>query len=1065
MAVVTRWVAVGEPAFQALADVVRRARSGDPLRPVTVVTPTPAAAVALRRELVRASGGTVGVGFQSLDALAEQLAAPRLAAGGTTPGRPLIADREALVAAVRVELARDPGRFAPIAHHRSTWETLARAITDLAGLHPARRAAISSGGSLPAAVVRLHDAVVEAVGVPGRVAVLSAACRRIREDPACLAPLGPVVLYLPGRLDHRSNELLRLVGELSDLVAVAGLAGIDDVDAPAVEAVVGIGGSEPDVPSPSPPVPTSVVTANDVDDEVRAAVRALLAHAEAGRPLRTMALVHPAGAPYTRAVAEVLRATGTPFSGPSTESLAHTAAGRVVSGLLDVAAHGFARQTLVDLWASGVVVGTERGPLPAARLDERTRRLGILAGRAEWHERLADRRRWMEEHPPEPAATAEVAERRAESRRREIEDLDGIEAALGTVEDLLDRFPGEWRDLGAWAGEVIDTLCGPVSRRPGWPGHEIEADTAVRTVVGRLAVLAGVDPHPSPEVLVDTLRSALDTPAPRRDRTGTGLLVTTVEQPPLVPLSAVAVVGLVEGHLPRTGRDDVLLGEHLRDEARLPLAAAGTADQHRCLLSALACASEGRILASSRGDQRSGRTQVPSRWLLDAIEDMTGSRPRTEDLASGRPTQGVTVIESHSASLRDADGGVVLDEHEHRLAALASAPDFDAHPAALDPVVSGGALLARSRAADAFTRFDGNLEGGGVDVLAEDEPHLSPTSIETYATCPRKWFFGHALGVREVDRPEEIDRLQARDKGSLAHRVLECFVAEAIEAGTVPAPGESWGPEGDERIRAVATRVFADFERRGLTGHPRWWAHDRREIEDVLVRTLSRDDDVRADARAIPVAVELDFGRDGAEPLRVTLDDGRVVALAGQADRVDEVPGGVMVHDYKYGSSTPYRGLDRPLDDGGDPVDGGRRLQLLAYAEAAAQQRGVDRASAWYWFLKPGHTGTRIGYEIGPRHRDLFRKTLGVLVDGIAAGSYPSRSGESDWWSGTNVNCAFCAFDDICPADREEEWERVRTDPALAELALLAQEGSPAFLVTAPTYEGPADADIPGYPR
>ncbi len=1044
MGVETRWVAVGGPAFDALVDVVTTAKDSDPLRPVTVVTPTPAAAVSLRRGLARRAGGVAVVGFQSLDALAEQIAAPRLGGMGIAPGT----DRELVVAAVRSELGRAPGCFAAIAHHRSTWEALARAIDEVAGLDAGRRRHVAAAGGLAGDVVRLHDAVAERVAVGGRSTVLRAATEQVRADPASLHALGPVVVHLPGRLDVPATDLLREMGERSTLVVIGGLAGEESIDRAVAETVERIGGTPPtEAHRLDAAVATDIVTTNDVDDEIRVAVRALLTEAEAGHALHEMALVHPSGPPYARAVAEVLRAADIPYSGPSVETLGHTAAGRVILGLLDIAAHDFARQAVVDLWASGVVVGRDGHPMRGMVLDERSRRLGVLGGRADWRERLAGRRRWIDGHPSESTGDAEADTRRAGRRSAEIAELDELEASLDTIEALLDAVPVAWDGCADWASTVLDTLCGPLARRGDWPAHEAEADTAIRTVLGRLSALAGVEPDPVPAVVSDTIRASLDTPAPRRSTTGTGLMVTTLDHPPVVPLAAVVVVGLAEGHVPRAGHDDVLLSDEVRATARLPVAADVAGDQRRALQSALASASGLRLLTFARGDQRSGRTQVPSRWLIDAVEATTGHRPRTEQLIRGAHVDGVRVVASHGAAIAD-DHGTALHGDERRLAALASVGDFDAHPAALDPVVAAGAALTRGRAADAFTRFDGNLGGAGVDVLADDEHHLSPTSIETYATCPRRWFLGHALGVRAVDRPEEVDRLQPRDKGSLAHLVLERFIAGAIESGTVPEPDEPWGTAGDERLRAVAGEVFADFERSGLTGHPRWWAYDRDEIVHVLLQTLRHDDQIRAATRATPSAVELTFGRDGRPPLRITLDDGRVVPLAGQADRVDAVPGGVRVYDYKYASSGPYKGLDTPIEAGGDPVDGGRRLQLLAYAEAAAAQRGVDRSSAWYWFLKPGHTGSQIGYEIGPEHRRLLRETLRVLVDGVRNGYYPAHSGPHEWFVGTNANCGFCDFNRICPADREDEWERVRADPALAEVVRLAEEGAPAFLVT-----------------
>ena len=1047
MAVETTWVSHGAPALAALDGAIRAAREHDPLHPVSVVTNSPAVAVRLRRTLARRSGGTVAVGFQALDALAEQIAAPRLG-GEVVVG----VDREVVLAALRTELGDRPGRFAGIEHHRSTWESLATTVGEVASLDPAQRTQLAGAGGLAAEVIRLHDAVAEAVGIGGRAEVIRAAIDRLESDPAALADIGTVVVHDPGRLDARARDLLRAIDAVAGLRVVAGLSGEPTVDRVAVDSVTSIGGSRPDEVAVDSPVPTRVVTTNDIDDEIRAAVRALLAAVDDDTPLHAMALVHPAGSPYRRSVAEILRAAGIPFSGPSAETLAHTAPGRVVLALLDVEAQRFSRQSVIDLWASGLVVGADGAPVRSVALDHRSRRLGVVGGRADWLERVAARRAWLDDHPVDPVEDEpERTQGRHDRRARELDELDQIETAVRTIGELVDSMPRTWGDLADWVGSVLETLCGPWTRRSEWPAHELDADTAIRTVVGRLAALGDVDPDPSRAVVVDTVRAVLERPAPRRGGSGAGLLVTTLDQPPVVPLRAVAVVGLAEGHLPRLGRDDVVLSDTLRQAVGLPVAEDRTLDQRRALTVSLAASSGLRLLTYARCDQRSGRRQVPSRWLVDAIEAMTGTRPRSEDLIAGSPVDGVDVVESHAAAAaRVAAGETAVDGDERRMASLADS-EFDRHPAVADPVIRSGATLARHRVADAFTRFDGNLGGDGIDVLAPGARHLSPTGMEHYATCPRRWFFRHGLGIGDVDRPEEIDRLQPKDKGTLAHAILERFIADAIDRDAVPAPGKPWSAAALDRMVEIAKEEFEDFERRGLTGHPRWWAYDRDEILGVLASTVLRDEEMREATESTPAAVELTFGRDGEEPLRVRLDDGREVPIAGQADRVDLVPGGVRVYDYKYSSSSPYRSLKKDLADGGDPLDGGRRLQLLAYAEAAAAQRGVDRASAWYWFLKPGHTGTLIGYEITDEHRQLFRTTLGVLVDGVGDGLFPAHSGPDDWWQGTNENCGFCEFDAICPADREEEWERVRADPALADVVRLAEEGAPAFLVTNPT--------------
>lgn len=1036
----TRWVAFGEAALAELEAAVARARQGDPLAAVTVLTPSPSVAVTTRRLLGRRARGLAGLHLLDLAALAEQIAAPHIAARGIEVG----VDQEVLVAAARVALRRAPGSFRPIAHHRSTWEAVAATVAELGDCPPQDRAAVAAAGGLRADLVRLHDEVSSMVGGVGSARVLRLATEVVDAGEARLDGVGPVVCYLPGLLGPLEVDFLRAVAARVPLHLVLGATGRQADDRELARRLAPLGVSDPGR-CPSAPARTEVLSANDIDDEVRAALRRLLAHAEhapdAPVPLHRMALVHPAGAPYAGVVAEVLRSTGIPASGPNPTTLVQSAPGRVLLGLLDVAGSGFGRQEVVDLWSSGLVFD-DAGVLPFARFDELSRRLGVVGGIERWHEAIRTADEHEQQRLDQLSTTADAAALDGIRARRD--SLAHLQRSLEVLVELCASLPASWADVAPWASDVIDRLCGPVVRR-SWPDHELAADGALRTALGRLAALAEVEDAPTTGLVRDTIRSVLDVPAPRRAGSGVGLLVTTPEQPPLVPLEAVAVVGLAEGQLPRIVRDDVLLGEELRRSLGLAVADDRHRTQRRGFDSALASASGLRLLSHARNDQRTGRSLVPSRWLLEVLAEVTGQRPDAEALMEGRPVPGVEVIPSFAAGLRAVSSGTTaaLDAGERTLAALVAAGGVDGHPAAAADL-GPGVLLARSRRARAFTRFDGDLAGDGVDVT--ELGVLSPTSIETYASCPRRWFFSHVLGLGEVDRPEGIDRIQPRDRGTLVHRVLERFFGEAIEADEVPEPGRDWSPRQRARLTEIAHEECELLERRGLTGHPRWWEHDREEIHGVLQTTLVRDTEVRAELGTRPVAVEFTFGRRGRPPLEIDLGGGRVVRLAGQADRVDRAGRSMHVWDYKYSGGRAFEALEKDEDKGGDPLLGGTKIQLVAYGMAAAQQHDVDHVHASYWLLRPDVVGRTVGYEVDAGLRERFRRVLAVVADGIAAGRFPARPGTHEWHLGNFANCTWCEFDSICPGDRDVEWQRVQLHPALRDYVRLTEEGSATVL-------------------
>ena len=112
---------VGEPAFERLRALIERAKAGDDLAPVTVVTPTSYAGLSLRRRLSRPAG-LINVRFMALPRLAEYLGAPEAAKRGKTPLTPALAQAAVNAAGRRL----GPGPLADVAGHTKTQQSAAR---------------------------------------------------------------------------------------------------------------------------------------------------------------------------------------------------------------------------------------------------------------------------------------------------------------------------------------------------------------------------------------------------------------------------------------------------------------------------------------------------------------------------------------------------------------------------------------------------------------------------------------------------------------------------------------------------------------------------------------------------------------------------------------------------------------------------------------------------------------------------------------------------------------------------------------------------------------------------
>ncbi|HVM41479.1 MAG TPA: hypothetical protein VM618_11950, partial [Acidimicrobiia bacterium] len=62
----------------------------------------------------------------------------------------------------------------------------------------------------------------------------------------------------------------------------------------------------------------------------------------------------------------------------------------------------------------------------------------------------------------------------------------------------------------------------------------------------------------------------------------------------------------------------------------------------------------------------------------------------------------------------------------------------------------------------------------------------------------------------------------------------------------------------------------------------------------------------------------------------------------------------------------------------------------------------------------------------------------------IEAGRFPARPGGDEWDPfrrlETFENCRYCPYDPVCPADRDEAWDRIRDHDEVRAYADLAED-------------------------
>lgn len=1020
-------VSYGAAATTALAGAIAGFQAEDRLRPVTVIVPSNAAGLAARRVVAR-DRGLANVGFLTPYAVAERLGRARASlAGQEQLTEPL------LIAAIRQELRADPGMFGPVATHAGTERALARRYAELSRAQPETLDRIARAGSVRAqALVAICRRVRHRLDhFADEDALADHAIAAVAAGDVTVSALGAIVLHLPQPMPPRLRTLVGEVLRVRPGVALVGLTGDPAADDAVRDACRTLGVAFDGFGEHSVPTGTEIITASDPDDEVRAVLRRLLAIAETGVRFDRMAILYPPVEPYARTIDAALQAAGVAHNGPSVRTLADTTAGRTLGRVLDLVGAAFARDELVAFFASTPMRGVDGAPIPIERWDRISRRAGVVDGDG-WELGLDAYARDLDQQADDRAAAGIGREIGFRQEAQATRALRAFVADLRARLNVMEQTTG-WAARAHETRTVLADLLGDAEARSTWPGPEREALAQVLLVLDRCAALDAVEPDPSFAVFASAVSMELRSPVGRIGRYGEGVLCAGLATGIGLDLDAVFVVGLAEGVVPAAGREDALLADVDRElavDSELPTREHRRALQRRAYLAALAAGSVHRVLTHARGDLRSARERLPSRYLLETATALQrGERVFASTFDAVEAAAGVDVVPSFAAGLARIElAATVADRDLGVLAASVADGDVIDHELIAATPVAHGIDAIRGRSSSALTRWDGNVSGVAEHVPSPSTGQIvSATRLQNWCECPFKYFLANVVRVPVEEEPERLLELSPLARGTLVHAVLERFIAEELAKPTgdqVPA-GEPWPASAVRRILAIVDELAVEAEAKGITGKSVLWALHREEIEADVVEFLVWDSAYRVDEGAVPESVEVPFGFDDAPAVEVTIPSGAVVRFRGRADRTDKRPDGTrVVLDYKTGGQpSPPEGCED------DPVWAGHRLQLPLYAEAVRQQSGAESVESAYWYISRRGGFQRDRVVLDRATEDRFREVVGQIVAGIDGGIFPAVPGEPNFFNAAGGNCTYCDFDAVCPADRGAQYDAKEAAP------------------------------------
>ena len=866
-----------------LGEFISSLQSADLLAPVTVVAPSTYANLTLRHE--RARLGFANVQFLTLPRLAELLGAPSLSAEGR---RPLTAALEsAVIRNVAVEWS---GMLSPVGSHPSTHQSLRNTFIQLRHAPDSTLKRLTIQGTLQREVVELYRQFRENTSAyytreDLAQAAADAVTESVRKSVEFGEDIGFVVFYLPRELTPAERNLIQALTEAERCAVFLGLTGDEASDA-SIHIL-----TERLQPNLGEPVSnadtgfseeTRLMIAPDTHQEIRWVIRSLMSRAESGVPFRRIGVLYRQSAPYGSLIREEMELAGIPTSGPSGARLVDSAAGRLLTGLMDLAEEEFTRASVVS-WLTGCPVrpfGVSRRRFNPSRWDTISKEAGVVSGKEQWKERLEAHAERLKGDADRGESRGDLSESRARAMRLEARTARDLLAFIERlIEDTAPPAEGSsWAEYSRWATWLLDRF---MERESELPESESEVLEKIRTSLESLEAVDSVSPGPTFRVFRGALSEALQSSLGHSGTTGRGVFVAPVGAAVGMSFDSIYMVGMVEGGFPPAVADDPLISERDRQtvggaDAGLRLRQHSMAVERYEFLSALSTAPN-RTLSYSRTNPASGRVNYPSRWFLEQASELEGSRVGSSGIESLGSRPWLTIIPSMEQALASVSELSAADLHDHDLELLwtwkKQGQPVRRHPLALSGPLARSIKMGGERYGRRFTEWDGNLSGvaesSGLASRIRSALH-SPTSLERWAKCPFSYFLGSVLRIGSTESPEDVQTIGALERGSLVHGILEEFIREARSEARIPSPGEPWDPVHRKSLMKIAERAFQKAEESGVTGRRLLWNLEKENILADLETFLDADAELRSRFGVSPAVVEARFGLEATHGTRLS---------------------------------------------------------------------------------------------------------------------------------------------------------------------------------------------------
>ncbi|MXX48631.1 MAG: hypothetical protein F4Z38_10075 [Chloroflexi bacterium] len=724
-----------------------------------------------------------------------------------------------------------------------------------------------------------------------------------------------------------------------------------------------------------------------------------------GVAFNRIAVLHQQGAPADDRICAALERAEVPTWRIGGRALDQTPLGHAVLSLIQLLLDPDAveRSALLDLLSHRALHERPLGVVRrAARWEQQALDAGLTTGLHEMRQRLDA---WSESAESEAAKDLTAVVTDLSARSRALEESDSWTSGAALLQQAFEAyFDARLAEEALWVA-VLDTI----------------------EQMGSIDALGDAW---TPSAALTMLRRAFGSRVVRDPRRLIGgVNVGAVSGPARgICYEAVFVAGVAERVFPAVGRQDPLLTDDERAAIndRVPQALAlqrdrADSDRHAWALARRAAGREFTASWSRRSSAVGGPAR-PSSLILESVAVEQSESTESTPIDRGRIERistSFTASTSDSAEVEAEDWSDALDAPDQRSFELALLGATDVDTSAVIPQIwpeaESVSLARRRRNAATFTEFDGLIDAA---TLSDDWKPLdrswSAAALETYVTCPYRFFLRHVIGARGEPVEQRPDRGQRRAQGRLIRRILSSWVREYERF----KEDHTWFEYVDipTHMNNVARRMLDPAEGSGLLGPPTAVTVNRRQLLRDLDRARRREaTEARNGWRPLEVNVAV-----REAPIRVA--GARTLHLHGLIDRIDQHANGRQrAITHVTGASLPdVRGF----------VNGSSLLSVASLAgltqrgvpivESEVEHRSITEHGKFESQLLTGESLTSRGSRSAPSDGERLRDTLATIADQLESANFTPYPGHP---ARNRPNCASCPYESSCTADVGRRYE------------------------------------------